>query len=64
MNRSGVQGEMSDVFASITDEQIEEKIMDFKECLRKSKEMGLDVKLIYNQLINTEPYCNNGKKNF
>lgn len=45
----------------LTDEQIEEKIIDFKECLRKSKELGLDVKLIYNQLINTEPYCNNEK---
>lgn len=42
----------------IKEEDVEEIINDFKRCIQKCKENGLDIKNIYNQLINTEPYCN------
>ena len=45
----------------IKEEEIEEIISDFRKCIEKSKENGLDVAVIYEQLLNTEPYCNSEK---
>lgn len=47
--------------SELSEEEIEEVFIDFKSCIEKCKEFGMDIKSVYNQLINTEPYCNNEK---
>ena len=45
----------------MTEEEIEELIVAFEDSLNKCKELGLNVIDFYEQIIKTEPYCNNEK---
>lgn len=42
-------------------EEIDELIMAFEDSLNKCQELGLNVIKFYEQIIKTEPYCNNEK---
>ncbi len=42
----------------ITKEEIEELILAFEDSIDKCKELGLDIMEYYEQIIKTEPYCN------
>jgi len=42
-------------------EEIDELIMAFEDSLNKCQELGLNVIEFYEQIIKTEPYCNNEK---
>lgn len=42
-------------------EEIDELIIAFEDSLNKCKELGLNVIEFYEQIIKTEPYCNNEK---
>ena len=45
----------------LSDEEIEDAFLDFKSCIEKCKETGIDINIVYEQLINAEPYCSNEK---